>query len=65
MQSLTKTLNDQARARTMHSLGAVRAPKLGIDNFNKKVRDVEYAVRGKVLQASFEIEVSIRGVVGG
>ncbi len=59
MQSLIKNLRPQARSRAkmMHSLENGKAPKLSLDNLNEKIVNVEYAVRGKVLEASFGIEV--------
>ncbi len=63
MLSLTKLMSSQT-ARATQSLAAGRAPKLCRESMNKRIIDVSYAVRGKILLASFDIQVGIRGVVG-
>ncbi len=64
MQSLTKHINLQAMARAMSSLVIGKAPKLTRDSLNKRILEVEYAVRGKIVLASLELEVGVRDVLG-
>ncbi len=64
MQSLTKHVNRQDMARAMSSLVIGKAPKLTRDSLNKRTVKVEYAVRGKIVLASLELEVGVRNVLG-